>query len=1063
MADSLQLTAQAESHIVTTASTRPSTASPTPSKLSLLTSGLLSASQEATDYPEDAFQARVCLGWLHWTLNEPVLALQRTPVNIAEAYDDLGRAGRTLSDWTRVCAIKGALLQGDLQEYAGNAHEAHRTYGSMMSLISNTPLASRSTPEYRAWTEQLLARHAMLMEDLVKHDVNEGRPRLYTKETLIPFRAWAELPWIDIPKTGNIGQSSGPSKHQSMSRRHMWQLYYNSLSAILQQGLPYPPVGSGLSSSAQKMTTDNVKSVVNIKLQQSIELRRVEGIYEEILLKEISFPKANEASLEVESWTDHVIANWRVISGPSWQNEDLEGGGKEAMTRNVLAILYRAATRTFHSTRILRHLFTIHTALAEFHLATKAFDTYIELVAKGKARVDKSGEDEVGLDDDATVLEAAATGLEMLCFYGRRKQLERAQEIAAILENWLGEIQSQSQPTASANDNPRDLKKARRRTGRAVPEGAIAAAHRSLGICRACWAGLTYDVLARPELQAKAIASFRAGLGLNLAPSERGKLQYALAVLLARTKDIGGAIESVKLAISLCTTGTDEDLSGDQDRIPTSAQDQNTRLLFNAWHLLAYLLSVRQDFATAVASCDAAYELYGDLIEHPGRVRLTERLSLTVREQILELKMSQVALSDIVDGPGEAVNAGGDLLSLYKQLFDYEATAKSTASATTALLLDNGISPPQSANGTVKSVRRSIFGRSKDAITHIPHSGHLSGNGPKTTGKQRAAAANPTISVSQNGEVDGQMGERRYQPPHHLARQASKKLHKRNSRKSMVSEQRSRGVSPIRSSYTNGLDGAVQTLPSRIAEMKRPSIESSYGGSSNGGGHLSSEEVGVAVTHNVPSTKYRDLSGPAEAQNLFPVSAQSTYHQNQNPNPRFPKPLPSQSSKPLSVASNSAYSLPDPIYSTTDLNRRALTLLIRIWLLIAQLYRDAGMLMDAQGAISEAFNHARSIEAAVAAIESSAQSFSEPGWGKVKSVAEIWADVHAERAALYLQLGNPDAANEEFEKALGWFSDHNAATSQRTSARACGVLIRYAEAEAYARESSYKAVFSDQF
>ncbi|KAL8771553.1 MAG: hypothetical protein Q9209_002995 [Squamulea sp. 1 TL-2023] len=897
-----------------------------------------------------------------------------------------------------------------------------------MPLISNTPLAFRSTPEYRAWTEQLLARHAMLMKDSIKQDVDRGSPRLYTKEVLIPFRVWAELPWAGISKTGIVGQSSGASKHQSMPRRHIWQLYYISLSAILQQGLTYPPVGSGLSASAQKMTTENVKSVANLKLQQSIELRRVESIYEEILLKEVAFPKANEASVEVESWTDHVIANWRVISGSSWHNEDLEKGGKEAMTRNVLAILYRAATRTFHSTRILRYLFTIHTALAEFDLATKAFDTYIDLVAKGKARVDKSGEDEVGLDDDATVLEATATGLEMLCFYGRRKQLERAQEIAAILEKWLGDIRSQSQPTASANDNPRDLKKARRRTGRAVPEEAIATAYRSLGICRACWAGLTYDVLSRPELQAKAIASFRMGLSLILAPSERGELQYALAVLLARTRDIGGAIESIKSAISFCTTGSDEDLSRDQDEVPSSARDRKTRLLFNAWHLLAYLLSARQDFATAVASCDAAYELYAELIEHPGHVRLTERLSLMERERILELKMSQVALSDILDGPGEAVNAGGDLLSLYKQLFDYEANSKSDPSATTPLLLHNGVSTPQSANGTVKSVRRSVFSRSRDAIAHLPHSGHLSGNGQKTTGKQRAAAANPTLSVSPDGEVNGQMGERRYRPPHHLARQESKKLHKRNSRKSMVSEHRSRGVSPNRSFYANGLDGAVQALPSRNADMKRPSIESSHRGSSVGGRRLSSEEVGVAVTHNVPSTKYRVSSGPAETQRLFPMSSQSPHQQDQNPNPQFPEPLPPQSSKALPGISNSAFSLPDPIYSATDFNRRALTLLIRIWLLIAQLYRDAGMLLDAQGALSEAFNHARSIEAAVATIESSAHALSEPGWGKVKSVAEVWADVHAEQAALHLQLSNPDAASEEFEKALGWFPDHNAAT-----------------------------------
>ncbi|KAI4222462.1 MAG: hypothetical protein L6R36_006126 [Xanthoria steineri] len=1044
----LQLTAETESHIATTASTRRSPASSESSSLSKLAPGLLSASQPATDDPEDAFQARVCLGWLHWTLNEPVLALQRLPADIAEAYHDLGRAGKTTSAWTTICAMKGALIQGELQDNAGRTQEALRIYASMLPVISSTPPACRSTPEYRVWTELLLARYVLLIHDSTKLDSRGGRPRLHTKETLAPLRAWAGLPWVNSSKSGNVGPPSGIIKHQSSARRRVWQLYYTSLSTILQQGLPYPPVGHGPSTSAQQMSTDNVKSMTNLKLQQSIELARVESIYEDILLKEVSFPQANEANIEVESWTDQVIGNWRVISSSSWQNEDLGRGGKEAMTKNVLAILYRAATRTFHSTRVLRHLFTVHTALADFDLAAKAFDTYIELVAKGKARVDKSREDEVGLDDDSTILEATAAGLEMLCYHGRRRQLERAQEIAAILEKWLEHIES-SKSMVSAEDNPKDLKDVRKQPPRRlVPQKAFAVAHRSLGICRAYWARLTYDVSSRPELQAKAIASFRTGLNRTLAPFQRGEIQYALAVLLAETRDIDGAIKSVKSTIALCTDDFDEESSGDQDDVFDPTENRKRKLLFKAWHLLGYLLSARQDFATAVASCDAAYELYGDLIEQPGSSRLTDRLSLAEREHILELKMSQVAISEILDGPGEAVNAGGDLLGLYKQLFDYEEAVKSYPTATAALLPNDTSSPSQSTNGTVKSARRSIFGRSKDAAAHISHGGHHSGNGLKTSGTQRGAVETPIFSASMDGQVDGQTSERRYQPPYHLARQESKKLHKRDSRRSMVSDHRGRGASTNRSSYTNGLDGASQALPSRIAEMTRPSMESSYGGSSVDSGHLSSEEVGVAVTHKVSSNRNRDSSGQGETSRSFPVTAQSKQHKNLASSNAFPKQPLSESSIVSPGSSHLTDLLPDPMYSATDLHRRALTLLTRIWLLIAQLYRDAAMPVDAQGALSEAFNHAKSIEAIMAAIDSSAQALSEPGWGNVKSVAEVWADIHSEQAALHLQLGNPDSASDEFEKALGWFPDHNAAT-----VGLCNMLLDYYSQKSTASQS----------
>lgn len=231
------------------------------------------------------------------------------------------------------------MLIGELQDNAGKTLEAHRTYASILPLISSTTLASRSVPEYRIWTERLLARYGMLMENFPGPEGIGSQPRYYTKETLAPFRAWAELTGADSAQSGgNIGQSAPSITHWASTRRRVWQLYYNALSTILQQGLPYPLVGHEPSTSVQMTNTGNAKSSAGLKLQQSLELRHVENIYEDVLLKEVPFPKANEANVEVESWTDQVVANWRVISNSSWQNEDLGKGGKEDMTRNVLAV-----------------------------------------------------------------------------------------------------------------------------------------------------------------------------------------------------------------------------------------------------------------------------------------------------------------------------------------------------------------------------------------------------------------------------------------------------------------------------------------------------------------------------------------------------------------------------------------------------------------------------------------------------------------------------------------------------------------------------------------------------
>lgn len=660
-------------------------------------------------------------------------------------------------------------------------------------------------------------------------------------------------------------------------------------------------------------------------------------------------------------------------------------------------------------------MFTLHTALAEFMLAGKAFDTYIELVSKGKARVEKSGEDEVGLDDDGTVLRTTAAGLQMLCCYGRRKEVERAQDIALVLEKWLEKIQSPWEPVASAEDEPTDLRGERSRPDQQVSGEAIAAAHHSLGVCRAHWARLTFETSSRPELQAKAIASFRAALESTSTAIQSAEIHFALASILAETREIGAAIECAKKAIALYASDREAPTLKNQVHADTLWEERCKRGLFKAWHLLSFLLSARQDFANAIAACDAANELYNELFESAGRREAVERLALSERQSIIELKMSQLVLWEILDGPEEAVNACGDLLGAYKQFFVSDGAAPTRGPTVNLYSSKDTISPPQTANGTV---RRSLLGRSKVALPSLPRLGHHSNQTPI------AGEATPGVSRDTNipSTLDGSTSPRKYQPPQHLARQESKKLHKRRSRKSMLSEHRTRGESSHGSSQANGSEEFGQALPLRFANVKRSSIEASHNGSSL---DRAPDGLNVPITHNAPLIQ---KSGQAEPQRLPPTTSISTHHRNQNPSPEYPKPPTSAASKPSPIASQSSYPLPEPLYSSSDLNRHSLTLLARIWLLIARLYRDAGMPVDAQGAVSEASNQARLIEAAVTAQDSSAEALSMPGWGKLKSVAEVWADVHAEQASLCLYNRNQSGASEEFEKALGWFPDHNAAT-----------------------------------
>ena len=109
----LQDTAATEYVLGTQLSERPLTSSSLPSfDYGERISALLAAIKDGNPTAEDTFQAEVCLAWLHWTINEPTLALSRLPSDLIHVQDRLEQTEKTLSGWTHVCIAKGGYLQG---------------------------------------------------------------------------------------------------------------------------------------------------------------------------------------------------------------------------------------------------------------------------------------------------------------------------------------------------------------------------------------------------------------------------------------------------------------------------------------------------------------------------------------------------------------------------------------------------------------------------------------------------------------------------------------------------------------------------------------------------------------------------------------------------------------------------------------------------------------------------------------------------------------------------------------------------------------------------------------
>jgi hypothetical protein len=109
----LSLAARSEAQVAAYSSQRPSSATSTSStSLSKIIPSLLTAVEEETDHVQDAFQANTCLGWLHFVLDEPGLAVARLPKNFAGTISSLSSGENKLSGWTQVCFIKGVYLKG---------------------------------------------------------------------------------------------------------------------------------------------------------------------------------------------------------------------------------------------------------------------------------------------------------------------------------------------------------------------------------------------------------------------------------------------------------------------------------------------------------------------------------------------------------------------------------------------------------------------------------------------------------------------------------------------------------------------------------------------------------------------------------------------------------------------------------------------------------------------------------------------------------------------------------------------------------------------------------------
>lgn len=901
---------------------------------------LLEAIDTERTYPQDRFQAQVCLGWVHWTVGEYDHVSAHLPTEDDTELLPLEQP-EGVSEWTRVCVLKSAYLKAYCLSRSDRTTEALDVFQRSLPSLSYVWSGRKGRTQLQFWAELLLTEYCMLQASTLA----KGEASLEDDNCLVPFRLWAKY-W-EVTKVQGAPLVGGHGFQGAVPRRRVWSEYYAAISSILQQDLPFP---QGQASSVQEDTS--------ARNQLQMELKKVEASYEALILSETTFPRADEEREEVEEFVAAVMKNWTVFVGRSWHEYDLGPGGVEGLSRGVLEILYRAATKTFHSTAILRYLFTVHLAVAEFDLAFHAFDSYLEIIKKGKARVDKTGHVEPSLDNDATVLETTSQAIIALCKYGFEDAAETARDLGVELEEMLHNLRPPLPNTAGniptvdeEGGNGADLHPR-------VPTRVYALSWQAIGLSQAHWSRVTFDASVRVDLQTKAIRSLQKSLSPELGNPTDIRSLFTLSLLLAEQRESAAAIDIVKAAL----------LSNKKaaEQTHETGAYWRERSLIPLWHLLALLLSARQDYTMAARACEAAFEQFNDpevlfgsptlqssfRSEHLNEAEarnerkrpngLVDEMDDLEKEGIIEVKMTQLALLELLEGPEVAVNASQELLILYARLFGSMQLKNLTINTKAPL------EPPKSSAGTLRSIRGSLFGhKSERSAGQLRRRSVLGSTAPSERPQTMQSVVSPTAGA----------------PTIEITRDSG------------GGDESPRSPRSTRSTRSTSIRGQ------RSESLRRNSLKKR-----DGGGH-----------------QKRAQSSSGMPREPFVVDGEAASASNSTTLTGWAPPSSSKGRGPVNgpdLPGTDALSSPSPLpaikFPEGQIERQRRTMLVRVWLMIASFYRRAKMYSDAKDSILEASKLVDILQVEISKDTTSSVTPRNPGWGGKICLEELMGDVRTE-------------------------------------------------------------------
>ena len=657
--------------------------------------------------------------------------------------------------------------------------------------------------------------------------------------------------------------------------------------------------------------------------------------------------------------------------------------------------MFKAAEMAFHSTRIYRSLYMVHTALGEFTGTQHALKIYIDFIERDHSRDKRS----LSIREWTAAVATLSAGIETLCTYGDKEDMRWGYDNGVKLQVWVDNLIQQQ------------LENERRGHGSEMTQSYLtktARAYRALGLSKATWARFSDDEELRASLLEQATTHYEQALSSKLGDDMNPLTQFHLATVRVEMNDIAGATILLKEAISILRRYSNNLMQQDTSFtqvMPTKSKAReithatSRTLLLKCWHLLVLIVERERKYDQADGLYEAAFAPYGGKTTlSGGSIALESQSTWSIGEKrgLVSLKMCQVNMVfERMQDSEVTTTMIEELMLLYRNLFDEHPDSSQPSQAQTP------------ADATPISSRRSF----RKSLLHLPQT-------------ESTQAKAPGSSAGLTGSIAGFAGTAHASHQHaFLGRHASNKLKKRPSRRSVNSQRPSRAGSPL-------------------AQF---GSESSLSPSNKQKSSHSPEEIGVAMTHDMPmgariQSEVNDRPTP-----LLKIrsAAENMDHENPNPHPILPQP-PSEdicgTRDPFIRDDIEVIHGPEPVWETYFLERRADAFFVDVLLFVASIYRRCDMFPDTEDSLKECSKYITRVRENISNIlsmeEMTAEEVKKLGLGRLKSHNEMMANHLTERAQLTVaamecgdlndakRLAAETRAKADYRDALNLFPNH---------------------------------------